>query len=75
MRGDGDRRRDAHELGERYTVKRYESEKTRDGDSWRHARITLRPVNPEFKPIVLTGADEGQVQVIAECIDVLRRGP
>lgn len=63
------------ETGERYTVKRYESEKTKDGDSWRHARITLRPVNPDFKPIVLTGGEEGQVQVIAECIEVLRRGP
>jgi hypothetical protein len=25
------------ENGGRYTVKRYESEKARDGDSWRHA--------------------------------------
>jgi type I restriction enzyme R subunit len=59
------------ETGERYTVKRYESEKTRDGDSWRHARITLKPVNHDFQPIVLTGADEGQVQVVAECVEVL----
>ena len=48
------------ETGARYTVKRYESEKAADGDSWRHARITLRPNNPEFEPIVLTGADEGR---------------
>ena len=27
--------------GERYTVKRYQSEKVTDGDSWRHTRITL----------------------------------
>ena len=57
--------------GERYTVKRYESEKTEDGDAWRHARITLKPVNPNFQPIELTGAEEGQLQVIAECIEVL----
>jgi len=59
------------ETGERYTVKRYESEKTKVGDSWRHARITLKPVNPDFQPIVLTGAEEGALQVIAELVEVL----
>jgi len=59
------------ETGERYTVKRYESEKTQDADSWRHAQITLKPVNPDFQPIVLTGVEEGQVQVIAELVEVL----
>ena len=59
------------ETGERYTVKRYESERAKDGDSWRHARITLKPANPDFRPIELTGAEEGQVQVIAECVEVL----
>jgi type I restriction enzyme R subunit len=59
------------ETGERYTVKRYESEKAQEGDSWRHAKITLKPVNPAFEPIVLTGADEGQLQVVAEFIEVL----
>ena len=49
------------DTGERYTVKRYESEKTEGGDSWRHAKITLKPVNPDFQPIVLTGADEGEL--------------
>ncbi|MBI4192836.1 MAG: S24 family peptidase [Betaproteobacteria bacterium] len=59
------------ETGQRYTVKRYESEKAKAGDSWRHERITLKPVNPDFKPIVLTGADEGELQVVAELIEVL----
>ena len=59
------------ETGERYTVKRYESEKAKDDDSWRHAKITLKPVNPDFEPIVLTGADEGELQVIAELVEVL----
>lgn len=57
--------------GQRYTVKRYESEKANDGDSWRHTKITLKPVNPDFESIVLTGADEGQMQVIAEVLEVL----
>ena len=59
------------ETGQRYTVKRYKSEKARKGDSWRHVRITLDPVNPHFKPIVLTHADEGDLRVIADLVDVL----
>ncbi len=62
--------RDA-ETGERYTVKRYESEKAAKGDSWRHERITLKPLNPDFEPIVLTGNDAGEPQVVAELVDVL----
>ena len=59
------------ETGQRYTVKRYKSEKTQEGDSWRHEKITLEPVNPDFEPIVLTGAEEGELQVIAELVEVL----
>jgi SOS-response transcriptional repressor LexA len=57
--------------GERYTVKRYLSEKVADGDSWRHARITLKPINPDFQPIELTGSEEGELQVVAEFVEVL----
>ncbi len=65
--------RDAIDLdnGERYTVKRYQSEKVTDGDSWRHTRITLKPINPDFQPIELTGAEEGELQVVAELVEVL----
>jgi phage repressor protein C with HTH and peptisase S24 domain len=59
------------ETGQRYTVKRYESEKAREGESWRHASITLKPLNPDFEPVVLTGADEEQLQVVAELVEVL----
>jgi len=60
------------ETGERYTVKRYSSEKaaTEDG-SWRHIKITLKPNNPDFEPIELTCEDEGSIQVIAELLEVL----
>ena len=60
------------ETGQRYTVKRYESEKVRDGDTWRHAQITLKPVNPDFDPIFLSSEDDQEVQVIAELLEVLR---
>lgn len=59
------------ESGERHTVKRYESEKAQAGDFWRHEKIPLKPVNPDFQPITLTGADEGQLQVVAELVEVL----
>lgn len=59
------------ETGGRYTVKRYESEKAAKGDSWRHERITLKPINPDFEPIVLMGNDAAQLQVVAELVDVV----
>ena len=61
------------ETGQRYTVKRYKSVKAMKGDSWRHEKITLEPVNPDFEPIVLTDADEGELQVVAELVEVLQR--
>ena len=61
------------ETGQRYTVKRYESEKKGQDDSWRHSAITLKSVNPDFAPIVLSGADEGQLRIVAELIEVLGR--
>jgi len=63
------------ETGARYTLKCYESEKVQDGDSWRHATITLKPTNPEFEPIVLADADEGEVAVVAELVEVLAAMP
>ena len=62
------------ESGERYTVKRYESEKAGDGDAWQHTTITLHPVNTDFEPIVLTGEDEEPLQVVAEVVEVLGAG-
>ena len=64
------------ETGERYTVKRYESEKAPEGgaaEGWRHARVVLRPRNPRFGPIVLAPEHEGQVRVVPELVEVLDR--
>lgn len=47
------------------------TEKAQEGDLWRHEKILLEPVSPDFEPIVLTDADEGELQVIAELIEVL----
>ncbi len=60
------------ETGERYTVKRYESEKAPSGaDSWRHARIRLKPLNPEYQPIELSEEQLDRLQVVAEFVEVL----
>ena len=59
------------ETEQRFTVKRYKSEKWRHGDRWHHAKISLEPVNPDFQSIVLTGADEGEFHVVAELVEVL----
>ena len=62
------------ESGQRYTVKRYSSEKVADGDSWRHSSISLVPINPDFQPIAMTGTDDAQFQVVAEVVEVLGDG-
>jgi SOS-response transcriptional repressor LexA len=59
------------ESGERYTVKRYQSEKMESEEGWRHTRIVLRPENHDFEPIVLVESDEEKLQVVAELVQVL----
>jgi len=59
------------ETGQRYTIKRYDSEKRAGEGSWRHGRIMLWPINPAFDPIILTGEEGGSAQVIAELLEVL----
>ena len=64
------------DTGQRFTVKRYRSERTTDLDGWRHVRITLEPTNADFQPIELTVDDEDSVTVVAELIEVIgSQGP
>ena len=63
------------DTGERFTVKRYRSEKTADEGGWRHVRIVLDPVNAEFAPIELRTEDEGSVAVVAELVEVIGSEP
>ena len=65
------------DTGERYTVKRYTSEKVEgdaDGD-WRHTRITLSPTNPGYEPIILKAQEDEDLRVIAEFLEVVRGDP
>jgi SOS-response transcriptional repressor LexA len=60
------------ETGQRFTVKRYESEKaTSEDGAWRHTRILLKPLNPAYEPIELTTEDEGSVRVVAVFVEVV----
>ena len=59
------------DTGQRFTVKRYRSERTTDAGGWRHVRITLEPTNTEFLPIELAEDDEDSVSVIAELVEVI----
>ena len=62
------------ETGASYTVKRYASEKAGDADSWRHEKVILNPINSDFAPIILTDVEAGEMQVVAEVVEVLGEG-
>ena len=59
-------------VNDRYTVKRYRSEKTldADGEFRGHTRITLEPLNPEFEAWDLTDVED-RYRIIAEFVRVL----
>jgi SOS-response transcriptional repressor LexA len=60
------------ETVQRFTVKRYESEKAASEDgTWRHVNVLLKPVNLDFEPIVPTCEDEGSIKVVAEMLEIL----
>ena len=59
------------DTGQRFTVKRYRSEKAVNEEGWRHLSIVLEPLNSDYEPIELIGEDESPVAVIAELIDVI----
>ncbi len=56
---------------DRYTVKRYASEKTqREDGTWSHEKITLLPLNPEFDAWTLDPEEE-RFRIVAEFVRVL----
>jgi len=54
----------------RYTVKRYRSEKVQQGEQWRHARIRLESLNPDY-PSWDLDPDEEKYRILAEFVRVL----
>jgi len=59
------------ETGERYTLKRYESQKIADRSSWKHLKITLKPINPAYSPIELDPSNAESLKVIAEYLEII----
>ncbi len=54
----------------RYTVKRYHSEKAQTGGEWRHTRIRLESLNPDY-PSWDLDPDEEKYRILAEFVRVL----
>jgi len=66
------------DLGGHFTIKRYQSKKRKLPDgTWRHTQITLKPDTdaPGYSDIVLDADAEGELQVIAKLVEVLRADP
>jgi phage repressor protein C with HTH and peptisase S24 domain len=56
---------------DRYTVKRYRSEKTqKPGEEWSHERIRLEPLNPDFEAWELN-PEEDRYRILAEFVQLL----
>jgi hypothetical protein len=62
------------ETNQKYTVKRYSSEKEYFNDgTWRHKRITLSPDNRKFGDIVLENVSGEDFRVVAELVEVVKK--
>ena len=60
------------ETFQRYTIKRYKSEKQEFPDgAWQHKKIILSPDNKDFSPIILENVPEGDFRVVAEFVEAL----
>ena len=60
------------EYGGSYAIKLYTSEKSFSEDgAWQHASIKLKPLNPDFSPIVLNEDDADEFRVIGEFLGVV----
>lgn len=60
------------DTGGAFTVKKYSSEKRggQEGE-WRHAKVLLSPINPDYEPIAIPESDAQQVEIVAEFVTVL----
>lgn len=61
------------ELGGRFTIKRYFSEKASTREGWYHERVILRPesTNTGFEAIVIDSQSPREFRVLAEFLAVL----
>ncbi|MCY2937593.1 MAG: DEAD/DEAH box helicase family protein, partial [Planctomycetota bacterium] len=59
------------ENGGRFTVKKYHAEKVADAEGWRHGRIQLLPLNPEFQPIELSKENASDLIIVGEYLQAV----
>ena len=59
------------ENGGRFTVKKYHAEKVEDADGWRHERIQLLPLNPEFQPLELSKENASDLIIVGEYLQAV----
>ncbi len=59
------------ETHQKFTIKRYKSEKIQTEDGWRHKKIVLSPDNKKFKDIVLENVSEDDFRIVAEFLNVI----
>lgn len=63
--------RGVSEDGGRFTVKKYHSVKSTSPDGWKHEKIELRPLNPNFEPIILEPQDTSEMMIVGELVTIL----
>lgn len=60
------------EYGGSYAIKQYASGKYFNSDgTWQHSEIQLKPLNPNYNPIVLNEADSDTFRIIGEFLGVV----
>ena len=61
------------DTGTSCTVKLYSSEKSNDGDAWRHSKIVLKPDSyiDGYMELVFDNESEGELRVIGEFVAVI----
>lgn len=56
------------ENGSRFTVKKYRSAKTVSEDGWKHERIELLPLNPDYEIIPVAPHESSEMVVVGEWV-------
>ena len=60
------------ETGASYTIKKYRSKKIEDLETgWRHASISLEPINPDFSTITISYEESDDLKIVAFFIEVI----
>lgn len=59
------------EDGGRFTVKKYHSVKVASDEGWRHEKIELLPINPEYPPITVEPHEAHEMIVVGEFVSLI----